>query len=216
MVSAIGDPRIGPLPNFIVIGAAKSGTTTLYNYLDSHPCIAMSAIKEPCFFDHNVSWEKGWDWYRKLFAHAQQFQICGEASTNYTRFPQVTGVPEKIANYMPDIKLIYIIRDPVERAYSHYVHRHVKELFPGKPFRQGFEEFVANDPMCIDSSDYLMQIKQYLRYFSKEQLLVIRFDDLVKSAETVLTQVFLFLSVDPNCGAKRGGRSAFKQCSYFS
>ncbi len=188
-----GDPNIGPLPDFLIIGAAKSGTTTLYKYLCLHPEIYMSNVKEPCFFDADMSWHKGWDWYRSLFDGARNGQVCGEASTNYTRFPQVPGVPEKISKFLPDVKLIYILRDPVERAYSHYVHMHTKEVFPGKPFELSFEEFIEQYPACIDSSDYLMQIQQYLNYIPIKNMLFLQLEQLKRDPKSTLSKVFEFL-----------------------
>ena len=84
--------KTGRLPDFIIIGSAKSGTTSLYDYLLEHPLIYMSNPKEPCFFDENVAWDKGVAWYSSLFSGAENDQICGEASTNYTRWPQVKWV----------------------------------------------------------------------------------------------------------------------------
>ncbi|MBC7173545.1 MAG: sulfotransferase domain-containing protein, partial [Polyangiaceae bacterium] len=97
----------GRLPDFLIIGAAKSGTTTLFRYLINHSRVFDLAEKEPCFFDAEVNWGRGLDWYRNLFVGARDDQLCGEASTNYTRYPQVPGVPERIKRVVPDAKLIY-------------------------------------------------------------------------------------------------------------
>lgn len=185
----------GRLPSFIIIGAAKSGTSTLFDYLARHPHIYAAEEKEPCFFDADVAWNRGQEWYESLFAKAQPHQKCGEASTNYTRYPQVPGVPERMRATLPNVRLIYIVRDPVERAYSHYVHRYSKELFPGQPFRVSFEEHVENDPMCIDSSLFDRQIDRYLQVFPREQLLVLSFDELRRDPKTLLTRVQAFLEV---------------------
>src|SRR4029079_14131002 len=74
----------GRLPNFLIIGAAKSGTTTMYEYMLQHPAVYMPKIKEPCFFDETLTWKNGIGWYMSLFAQAEEHQICSEASTNYT------------------------------------------------------------------------------------------------------------------------------------
>jgi hypothetical protein len=187
-------PR-GRLPDFLIIGAAKCGTSTLFRYLRRHPAVFGSEPKEPCFFDPAVSWNRGFDWYRGLFAGARDDQICGEASTNYTRFPQVPGVPERIREAIPEAKLIYLVRHPVERAYSHYLHRHTKELHHGEPIRTPFEEFVVRDPMCLDGSDYALQIERYLERFPREQLLLLRMDELRRSPRELLTRVQRFLDL---------------------
>jgi len=198
--------EMGRRPDFLIIGAAKAGTSTLYDYLVSHPGIHMSPIKEPCFFDANVGWHKGWSWYSSLFSGALPDQICGEASTNYTRWPQVPGVPARISEYIPDVKLIYIMREPVNRAYSHYLHRYVKEVRPGEPFRESFEEFVEHDPMCLDSSDYLLQIQQYLLYFPRDAMHFLLLEDLQQHPAEVLERIFRFLELDSYPGALDKGK----------
>jgi hypothetical protein len=183
------------LPDFLIIGAAKCGTSTLFHYLRRHPGVFGSEPKEPCFFDPEVNWHRGFDWYRGLFADARDDQLCGEASTNYTRFPQVRGVPERIREAIPEVKLIYVVRHPVERAFSHYVHRYTKELHRGEPIRVRFEDFVTRDPMCLDGSDYALQIERYLRCFPREQLLVLRMDELRGSPRTLLSRTQRFLGL---------------------
>lgn len=185
------------LPDFLIIGAAKSGTTSLYQYLLEHPGVFMPEIKEPCFFDEAVAWKNGIDWYMSLFALARDHQICGEASTNYTRWPQVERVPEKIKAVVPQAKLIYVMRDPVRRAYSHYTHRWSKELHLLEPVSMGFMEFIKSDPMCIDSSKYSVQIREYLKHFPLSQLLLVVFEDLIENPSAVMNRVFHFLDLDP-------------------
>ena len=186
----------GRLPDFLVIGAAKSGTTTLYHYLRRHPGIFMSPVKEPCFFDPEVGGPRGVAWYRSLFAEARADQLCGEASTNYTRWPQVPGVAERIAALLPRVKLVYLMRHPVERAYAHYVHRYTKEVYPGRPFSQSFEEFVESDPMCVDGSDYMLQIEQYLRHFPRESFCFLLLEELRADPASALRKIHRFLGVD--------------------
>ncbi|MGI9431489.1 MAG: sulfotransferase domain-containing protein [Myxococcota bacterium] len=202
----------GRLPDFIIIGAAKSGTTSLHDYLARHPQICLSASddpavrdKEPCFFDPDVNGSRGLDWYRALFSAARADQVCGEASTNYTRHPQVAGVPERIAATVPNVRLLYLMRDPVERAYSHYVHRWSRELHPDEPFRESFREFVAHDPMCLDSSDYELQIRRYWDHFPREALLLLRMDDLLGDPAALLRRVCGFIGVDPDCDLLAAG-----------
>ncbi len=183
------------LPDFVVIGAAKSGTTTLYAYLRQHPEIYMPEIKEPCFFDEGVNWDRGIEWYGALFDGAGEHQILGEASTNYTRYPQVKGVPEKMHALIPDAKLIYVMRDPIKRAFSHYVHRWARELHPGREFTKTFREHVASDPMCIDSGRYELQIEKFLEYYDREQVLLLVFEDFLRDPASSLREVHTFLGV---------------------
>ena len=186
----------GRLPDFLIIGAAKSGTTTLHRYLCLHPQIYMSPVKEPCFFDRDVGWKKGLDWYKSLFAGAEAGQVCGEASTNYTRFPQVPDVPSRVAATLPDVKLIYIMRDPIDRTYSHFLHRNTKELYRHQPFAIPFDEFIERDKMCVDSSEYAVQISQYRDYFPPEAFQFLFFEELCANPARCMREVFQFLQVD--------------------
>lgn len=102
--------------DFLVIGAQKSGTTSIFNYLSSHPSIFMPQCKEVCFFTRDF--ERGVDWYfSNYFPSAPASSIKGEASPHYMYFK---NVPERIASLFPDIKLIAVLRNPITRAYSHY------------------------------------------------------------------------------------------------
>ena len=101
------------LPNVLVVGAAKCGTTSLHEYLDRHPEIAMAREKELDFFVEQKNWSRGVDWYERQFAAAP---VRGESSPSYTAYPRYRGVPERIRRIVPDAKLVYLVRDPVERA----------------------------------------------------------------------------------------------------
>jgi len=183
-------------PDFVIIGAAKSGTSTLFSYLEQHPGIFGSDPKEPCYFDTDVSWQRGERWYASLFEGARPDQLCGEASTNYTRWPQVDGVPERMQAVIPDAKLIYLMRDPVKRSYSHFVHRWSREVHEREPFTESFSEFVARDPMCLDSSDYATQVDRFLTCYPREQLLLLTLEELVSDPRRTLGRVFGFLAVE--------------------
>ena len=193
----------GRLPDFVIIGAAKAGTTTLHAHLARHPRIAMAHSddpgvrdKEPAFFDPAVNWGRGVDWYRSLWSRAGPDQLCGEATTNYTRHPQVEGVAARMAALVPRARLIYLMRHPVERAYSHYVHRWTRELHPGEPFTESFESFVRHDPMCLDGSDYRLQIEQFLAHYPREQLLLLRLDDLERDPRALVDRALAFLGLE--------------------
>lgn len=186
------------LPDFLVIGAAKSGTTTLYEYLCRHPQIFMSTPKEPEFFARDEMYAKGLDWYASLFQSAKPNQICGEASTKYTRYPEYPEAAPRIAEALPNVKLIYLMRHPVDRAYSYYVQR-IKTAQNTKvqlEVTETFEESIARDPRFLESSDYLLQIEQYLKVFPRESMLLLMMEDLtLKPAET-LQQICRFIGVD--------------------
>jgi len=184
-------------PDFLIIGAAKSGTSTLFNYMRRHPRIFASPIKEPEFFARKEVFERGFAWYHSLFDGAHDGQLCGEASTGYTRWPQWPDSAARIAAALPNVKIIYLLRHPVDRAYSHYVHRVTKELYPGKPIPWPFEEHILRDPMCLDGSRYMDQIEQYLRYYPRESFLLLLTKDLEKDPAGTLSHIWTFLGIEP-------------------
>ena len=178
-------------PNFIVIGSMKSGTTTLCHLLAQHPDVFMANPKELEFFCKDDIYARGWDWYLSLFADAKNGSAIGEGSTSYTKSPLFPNVPEKIARHLPDARLIYIVRHPLDRIESHWMHR----------VRHGdtrsFKKMLQDYPNLIDTSRYWYQIQQYRKYFGDDQILIIFFDDLKKNPGNVLEQCFSFLGVDP-------------------
>lgn len=188
------DTQVGQLPNFLVIGAMKAGTTSLYHYLRAHPQVFMPAVKELDFFAHAPERAGGVEWYRRQFAPAGDDAVAiGEASTLYSKHPRFPGVPERIAAHIPDAKLVYVVRDPIERIRSHYQHRVANgaELAP-------FERAVFEDPIYLDVSRYAMQIDRYLGCFGRDQLLVVTSEDLRDRRHSVVRDVYRFLGADPD------------------
>ncbi len=181
----------GRLPDFIIIGASKSGTTTLWQYLRRHPDVFMAEPKEPEFFSKDDRYALGVDSYKALFAPASANQRCGEASTTYTRWPHFGDVPARMAEIVPDAKLIYIMRHPVDRTYSNYRHRMRLDV----P-RWTFEEALEADPMFIDTSLYMTQIEKYLESYPRESLLCVLLDDLKRDPAAAMEQVQRHIGVD--------------------
>lgn len=190
------------MPDVFIIGAAKSGTSTLASRLNNHPAIFLRN-KEPEFFSHDQNFRRGLDWYCQNFAQARPDQLCLDASTGYTRAPQYPRAAQRIFHYCPQAKLIYLMRHPVERAFAHYVHRFTKELFPGRPLDRSFEEHIAADPVCVDSSDYRLQLEMYLEHFEANAILPIFTSDLQQDESATLRKVADFLGLDlaPLAGA---------------
>jgi hypothetical protein len=180
------------LPNFLVIGAVKGGSTSTYGYLRTHPQVFMPSIKELNFF-YGRNWERGIDWYESWFAGAADSVAVGEASPGYTRHPIVRGVPGRIASVIPSARLVYVIRHPVERLLSQYRHAAIESLT-----KRTLED-VATDPTSgyVSASRYAMQIDRYLEHFPREQLLVITSEDLRDERVPTLRRVFEFIGVDP-------------------
>ena len=183
---------VGRLPNFLIIGAMKSGTTSLYHYLGAHPQVYMPAFKAPEFFAGESHWRRGVEWYRKQFAAAGPDAVAiGEASNVYTKYPRYQGVPQRIAAHVPDMRLIYVVRNPIERIRSHYQTR-VAEGTERAPF----EVAVFENPIYLDYSRYSLQIEQYMSCFAREQLLVLTSEDLRAARSATVRKAYEFLGVD--------------------
>ena len=179
------------LPSFLLIGAMKSGTTTLYWYLREHPDVFMATPKEPNFF--NDHWHRGVGWYERLFAAAGAAQARGEASVRYTSYPDNPECPCRIASVLPDVRLLYVVRDPIARMRSHYQHE-VAALREWLPVERALRE----NPIYLDVSRYATQLERYLDRFPREQLLVVRAEELFVNPSLVLPRVYRFVGVDPS------------------
>lgn len=180
----------------LVIGAGKSGTTSLQHYLGRHPEIFMSDPKEPDYFPRR-RWREQLDWYESLFP--EPAPVRGEASTSYSAYPVFQDVPRRISELIPDVRLIYLVRDPIDRILAHYSqHRAIgKDDRPldeaiRSSLRDGDEK--PNPYLCVSS--YATQVEQYLAVFPAERLLVIDNADLLEDRRTVLRETFRFLGVD--------------------
>ena len=201
----------GALPTFLVIGAAKSGTTSLHHYLAEHPEIWMSRTKELSFFqdegDLGVyeaaldpllaaelseprNWSRGLDWYRAQFD--PRFAVRGESSPGYTA-PHFRGVPERVASVVPDAKLVYCVRDPVERALSTWRFRRA-----GGVERRPVEEALQPRSYYSEMSCYAARLAPYLERFPRDRLHIVEAERLDAHRDEALSEVFAFLGVDPD------------------
>jgi hypothetical protein len=181
----------GRLPNLIIIGAMKAATTSLHNYLNLHPDISMSCEKELDFFIQEKNWGKGIDWYRSNFTY--DTKVCGESSPNYTAYPYWKGVPERMNSIVPDAKLIYILRDPLKRIISHYIHSYACGL-ENRNFSEAMES-MENNPYIFRSS-YFLQVSQYLDFFNKDHMLILTSEELKSLPEETIKKACRFLEVD--------------------
>lgn len=181
-------------PNFLIVGAARSGTTSLFQYLDPHPEIYMSQVKELNFFSNERFWSRGIDWYEQRFAGAPAgVKAIGEASTSYTKAPFTTDVAQRIHDYNPGMKLVYIVRDPIARYISHYMQR-IQVGLETRPFSQTLENL--EQEACAWQGRYAYQIKQYLRFFPETQLLIRSIDQIRDEPAQVIRDIYRFLDVD--------------------
>lgn len=179
-------------PNFVIIGAARSGTTSLFKYLECHPEIFMSEIKEINFFSNQKYWSKGFDWYERHFDNTNKKRV-GEASTSYSSFPTLPHVPQRIHEHLPKVKLIYLLRDPIDRFKSDYLHRVARST----EYRDAMDiiENYRDDSLFIQGK-YFLQLQQYYEYFPQESVHILTTNSLKnKPAETVKA-IYEFLEVD--------------------
>jgi len=199
----IGSARRRQLPGFIIIGAQRGGTTSLYNYLIDHPQVGAATRKEVHFFDRYF--EKGIDWYRAHFPRRGEFVIVGEASPYYLFHPEA---PQRILAAMPRAKCIALLRNPIDRAYSHF-HFEVARGREPLPFAEATER----EPERLRTSDDLMgpawrhhsylargayadQIRRWLTVFPPEQLLILQSEEFYRDPQRILHLTQDFLGVD--------------------
>lgn len=183
-------------PNFIIVGTMKSGTNTLGRYLEQHDEVFI-APREIHFFSNEDNFEKGSEWYASHFEEATANQITGERCPPYASY---SAAPKRIHALNPDVKLIWIFRNPIERAYSHYWH-FANRGGEKNRFAEAIKE-EANWPEWrkergyLFRSRYVEQVNKYLQYFSKEHMLFLTFEALKQDFEHTVKQVFAFLKVD--------------------
>jgi hypothetical protein len=197
------------LPDFIVIGAMKSGTTSLHHYLSCHPELAMTTEKEPTFFTAEGNWTRGLDWYRSQFEG--NGRLRGEASPDYTKFPRHAGVPARMHAILPHAKLIYLVRDPIERLVSHYI-----DAYSFRRANAPLDE-VLHEPEgrhYVACSKYFLQLEQYLPYYDFEQFLVVATEDLAARRQETLARIFRFLEVDDSFDSPEFDRVLYERSAH--
>ncbi len=182
----------GALPNLIVIGAQKCGTSGLHYYLSLHPETSMSKPKELNFFIAERNYPRGFDWYRAHFD--PRARVRGESSPNYAAYPQHVGVPERMHAAVPEAKLLYMVRDPIDRIAAHWVHNFAKRREKGDLHAT----LMHPNTSYLARSHYHMQLQQFLRCFPREQVLLIEQEELRSRRLETLRTVFEFIDVDPD------------------
>ncbi len=187
------------MPNFIIIGAQKAGTSSLYFYLSQHPNIRVSATKEIHYYNYYEPQGRGLGWYKSFFPLklTSRNQITGEASPYYL-FDE--NVPPRIKRDLPDVKLIALLRNPIDRAYSAYSMNKRQENMKDFPT---FEGAIANNDMSSEQSvlylfrgRYADHIRHWLRYFNRDQFLFIKSEEFFQDPKKSLREVYDFLGVE--------------------
>jgi len=191
------------LPNFIVIGAPKCGTTSICDLLSKHPDIFICSPKEPRFFSHDNIFSRGFQWYESLFKSAKGKKAIGEGSTSYSTSSRGRKSAERISDAIPDARIIYCVRNPIRRIESIWMQHHFTIGFNGHGFNEGkvsqdFNADVVANPNFIDTSRYWERIDTYRKKFSDDRIFIVFLEDLKSDPHRVLSECFSFLEVDPN------------------
>lgn len=179
---------MSPRPDFLVIGAMKSATSTLHEQLARQPGIFMSTPKEPNFFSDDDVYARGIAWYESLFAAGAEAQLRGESSTHSTKLPTHPHALERIRKHVPDARLVYVMRHPIDRLVSHYVHEWTERRIDGS-----IDEAVERHPELVAYGCYAMQLRPYLESFGPARVLPVFFDRLRATPQAELERVCAFL-----------------------
>ena len=197
------------LPTFIIAGAGKSGTTALWNYLKEHPEVCVAQIKEPMFFTRikgqdrdsaadappvSGTFDKGFTWYKGLFVGSEGKKALGEASTIYM---YAKDAPELIKTHVPRVKIIFVLRDPVDRAYSQY-WQEKKAGWKLPRFEEMMQQRHPRFKNFVENSSYKKNLQRYLDIFPREQILILLSENLKKHAVQTLHKVYDFVSIQAN------------------
>ncbi|MFB6275940.1 MAG: sulfotransferase [Halothece sp.] len=178
-------------PNLFIIGAMKAGTTSLHEYIGEHPEIYMSAIKEPSHFSQRNSYAQGNEHYLDLFRNAEGYPIIGESSTQYAKAPFIQGVPERIYTFNPEAKIIYIMRDPIERAISHYWFN-----WQNHGEKRSMSTAIKDDRCYTDISNYAMQLSLYAKVFDWSHIKVVTTEELNTHPVSTIQNIYRWLGVN--------------------
>lgn len=199
------------LPDFVIIGAGKAGTTSLWRALQQHPEVYMPPQKEPRFFCNEENYGRGLEWYRSIFAGANGERAIGEASASYCMTRSRPEALPRLFHHLPQVKILFCVRHPLERIESAWK----QALTTRHPMPWSFVEAVKRYPLLLEGSFYWEPIEKCLRFTDQGQIHVIFFEDLVAEPTETLRRCMEFLEVAPDAlpvGAWRAeNRSAEKR-----
>ena len=179
------------LPDFIIIGAMKCATSTLHEQLALQKGIFMTDLKEPNFFSNDEEYEKGMEWYYSHFQSALPDDLAGESSTHYTKLPTYPQTIERIQAHLPHAKFIYVMRHPIDRLVSQYIHEWTQKVI-NIDINQAIDQY----PELIAYSQYTMQMKPYFEVFSPQQVLPVFFERFLKQPQVELARICQFIGYE--------------------
>ncbi len=182
------------LPDFLIIGAMKSGTTTLYRDLLTHSRIYFPLNKEPGDLETDaVLTPGGRAAYAKHFERARNDQLCGDASTSYAKLPDIPGVPQRAVKLLPTgFKVIYLVREPVSRTISQHYHE-----YTGRLMGADIDHALTEHPRLIDFSRYAMQIEPWIEAVGHDRVRIVLFEEYTRDRRGKITELCTFLGLPP-------------------
>jgi hypothetical protein len=183
--------RRGTLPNLVVIGGLKCGTTSIHHYLNLHPEVEMSRPKELNFFVAELNWDLGREWYASHFSG--RAPVRGESSPHYTNRPRFDGVAKRMRALLADARLVYMVRDPIDRMLSHYLHN-VGGGYDDRPLADALAD---PESAYVARSRYFFQLEPYLEEFGQGSIEIVTREELKRDRSATMRRVFDFLGVDP-------------------
>lgn len=179
-------------PSFIIIGAMKCATTTLYEQLKKQDGIFMPELKEPNFYSDDDIFSKGYEWYESLFDNAAPDDIIGEASTHYTKLPTYPNTVNRLVRHNPHAtKFIYIMRDPIKRLVSQYIHEWTENKI-----KVPINEAIYKHPELVEYSLYTKQLEPWITKFGKDAVLPVFFERMMSQNEDELIRVCKFIGYE--------------------
>lgn len=175
-------------PDFIIIGGMKCATSTLHEQLALQPGIFMTSLKEPNFFSNDEEFAKGMDYYQSLFAAAKPKDLCGESSTHYTKLPTYPDTIQRLAAAFPQAKFIYVMRHPIDRLVSQYIHEWTQRVVNTE-----IDEAIDQIPELIEYSLYTKQLQPYFDQFGRDRVLPVFFERMLAHPQAELDRVCQFI-----------------------
>lgn len=177
-------------PDFIIIGAMKCGTSTLQAQIAAQDGVFMTTPKEPNFFSDDDVYERGAGWYAGLFSEAREGDLRGEASTHYTKLPTHPHTVERLAAFAPEAKFIYLMRHPVDRLVSHYIHEWSMAAAPGS-----IDEAAAAGSVYVDYGRYAFQLAPFIERFGRAGILPVFLERMTAEPDETLQRVAAFIGL---------------------
>lgn len=183
-------------PNFLIIGATKSATTSLSSLLKQHPDICIVKGKEPQFFSFDNQYNPGWEHYQSLYDHCKKSAMAfGDASTSYSRIRYHPNTIQRIKHHVPEVKNIYMVRQPLERMESAYI-QHIEAAGIKGLMLTSISDAVTRQPMIVDSSRYWEVFDTYRQHSPEEHIKIVWFDEYINNRLSAYQDICHFLGVN--------------------